>query len=559
MFTAKCYSVQSETAIIRPKNDIQRESGKRVSILPCFLSGLLCACAGSVSSSSSQEELASQLAQLTTPAGLTNSAATPLTDAPIAGDEPTTEPPKDGTVNGRPVRTTVKLTRYTASAKYDTQVLLNPSTDVIYPGSVLVGSSIEDGSYREVVRGVKNDITLSFGGLNGVAGTGGGQGVISGTINPTLSAFRTFHNQVMLQPLNGASSTYTLQATDASTSDSFDVHFAAGVSYQSPVISASIKGNFDYSKAATTNKYMIRFAQTFYTVDVDQGADNFIYRSFALSDFDGFRPVYVSSIAYGRIAFITLESTESKETIAAGISAILEAPTLAVEASANTSVKAVQSSTNLNITVIGSDKVVTTLAGFKDFLENAGFSSTNTGQIVAYKLRFVDDNSIANVLYNGEYTLRTTSQTTGAWDVTVQAEGILFADTDGSRVSDMVDLMGSLVVDHGSDAYTLWQRPRSNLGIYPDDATAFADLTGETTAARFSASALSDLMRFRTVDVYNFNANTDSILFGPADETFTIERAKNDNDHLVITANRADGLVNRYVQFRVKVVASPVY
>jgi hypothetical protein len=508
-----------------------------------------------------QEDLAAQLLKLTTPAGLTSGAASPLAEEPAAASEPTTEPPTETVENGRPVRTTITLTRYTASAKYDTQLLLNPSTDVIYPGSVLVGSSIEDGSYREVTRGVKNDLTVSYGGLNGVSGKDGKPGVVSGTIQPSLSAFRTFHNQVMSQTLNGSSSTYALQVTDASTSDSFDVHFAAGVSFKAPAVSASIKANFDYTKKSAKNKYMIRFAQTFYTVDIDHGSNNFLYRSYELDQFQGYRPVYVSSVAYGRLAFITLESTERKETIAAGIGAIIKAPSLAldVSASADTAVQAIRNSSNLNITVIGSNQVVTTLAGLKDFIENGGFSAANTGQIVSYKLRFVDNNAVANVVYNGEYTLRSTSQTTGAWDVAVQADGILFADTDGSRKKDMVDLMGRLVLHYGADEYTLWQRPRSGLGIYPDDALSFTDIAGETEEKQFTASSLSDALTFKTVDVYDYNDNNKSVLYGPADESFTIQRARTDDNHVVITAHRGDGQANKYVQFRVRVEAKPSY
>jgi len=79
-------------------------------------------------------------------------------------------------VNGRPVRTSVTLTRYAVAAKYDTQVLLKPVDRRHLPRLCPVGSSIEDGSYREVLRGEKADITVSYGGLNGVVDTGGGPG-----------------------------------------------------------------------------------------------------------------------------------------------------------------------------------------------------------------------------------------------------------------------------------------------------------------------------------------------------------------------------------------------
>ncbi|MCD1655907.1 thiol-activated cytolysin family protein [Treponema zuelzerae] len=408
--------------------------------------------------------LAALLAKLETPKNLTNSAATPI-KSEEEKDEAKTERSATKIVNGVPIQYETTTKKFKASATYDTQVLLNPSTDVIYPGSVIVGSSIDDGSYQEVVRGRKNEIMVSYGGLNGVTTEGGKDGVVSGKIYPSLSEFRKFHNQIINQTFKGANSTYTMVASDISSEDSFNVFFSAGVSYESPSISASVKASLDYTKETTKKKYMISFAQTYYTVDIDQGVESFLYSDFNLDDFKGVRPVYVSSIAYGRLGYITLESEASLESIKAGVEAILQTPSLAVNANAGTEIKSVQNSNNLNVTVIGSPTVVKSLEDFADFLTNGGFSSESTGQIVSYKLRFVDDNSIANIVFNGEYTLRSVKPIMGKYKVDAQLTGISCGKAGDP--DDDADLSGALTLSYNGTDHDLWKTGAHNLWYIP--------------------------------------------------------------------------------------------
>ncbi len=42
------------------------------------------------------------------------------------------------------------ISYYSAAAGYDEQIVLNPQTDVIYPGALIKGESILDGSYLPI-------------------------------------------------------------------------------------------------------------------------------------------------------------------------------------------------------------------------------------------------------------------------------------------------------------------------------------------------------------------------------------------------------------------------
>jgi len=394
---------------------------------------------GTDTSTDEINKLRVELEALKAPSGLTNAAAAPV-DATQTGT-PTTE---QGCSSGSQALATVNysLQKYSASAVFDTQTLLNPSTDVIYPGSVLIGSSIADGSYVEVVKGAKKDLTVSYGGLNAVT-KGGTTGTVSGTFYPTLSGFRELHNKIIGQDFSGANSTFTLNVADVTTESSFDFHMGADVTYKSLGVSAGVKANFDYTKTTEQHKYLIRFAQTYFTVDVDQGADSFLYADFDIDDFNGYRPVYVSSLAYGRLGYITLESSASSEDIQASINALFSGVSWDVDAGATTSYSSLENSSNINITVIGSNTTFASLQDFQQWIKEGGFSSTSTGQVVAYKLRFVHDNSIANTVFNGEYTTRQAVSNPVAFSgVTAQLTGIEYACTDEGNTA---ELSGSIV------------------------------------------------------------------------------------------------------------------
>lgn len=444
-------------------------------------------------SASDAKAMAAALSGLKNPDSLTNAAPTPMRETPEGTATVESTSCDLDVQKGVPALTTSSLQKYKVSATYDTQVLLNPSTDVIYPGSVLVGSSIDDGSYVEVVKGMKDDITVSYGGLNGVTANDG-PGRISGTIYPSLSGFRQLHNDIMSQSFRGANSTYTLEVVEVSTESSFDVRFGADVSYKAPTISASVKANFDYASKSNLHKYMIRFAQTYYTVDVDQGRGAFLYKDFEIADFKGFRPVYVSSIAYGRLAFITLESSESQQNIEAAMNVFFSGMSVTVDAGASLAMETIQKSSNLNITVIGSDTVVGSLDKFKAWLESSGFSSTNTGQIVAYKLRYVDDNSVANTIFNGEYTVRSTqSGGAGHVDVTAQITRITYGDDDAG---DTAELYGRVDVDCGNGgSYALFQysesSPLENINLKGTPTDWLGPLSSFKVASSMSSLTLS--------------------------------------------------------------------
>ncbi len=419
------------------------------------------------------QKLMEQLAALKSPKGI-DSEAKPATlkEAPVS--EATEESRVAGTTtDGAPVTYVTTKQKFKASAAFDQQILLNPSTDVIYPGSVLLGHTIASGTYQEVTKGAKRPITISYD-LTNIKNSNGKSGKVTGTIVPSLSNYRTLHSKITNQNLGKISTTYSFEATEVYSEADFGVKFNFGVGFNSGVVETNIKSGFEFSKGSKKRKYMVKFMETFYTVDVDQGNGTFLYESFNINDFKGYRPVYVSSIAYGRLAYLTIESDQSWNSIKSNLEAEVDAKVYGkYNADLSTENNKKEGTDKINVTIIGGDSgnIVTDLPGFMEALKTGGFSASNTGKIIAYKLRFVDDNAVANTVYNDEYTLtRTVEQIGKGIETSFTLYKIKTNANDGNGKT--LELYGNLEMTDGKTTNSFWSLPRSARKKYSERGEA---------------------------------------------------------------------------------------
>lgn len=407
--------------------------------------------------------MSDQLAGLKNPEGLDDNARPQkLKETSVAGTKQ--ESKEQGkTIDGSPVTYITTTERFKASAAFDQQILLNPGTDVIYPGSVLLGHTIASGTYKEITKGKKNSINLSYD-LTNIKNEQGKSGKVTGNITPSLSNYRNLHNEITGQNLGKASTTYSFEETTVYSESDFNVKFNFGVGFNSGVVETKVKTGFDFGKGSKKYKYMVKFMETFYTVDVDQGKDTFIYESFDIKDFQGYRPVYVASVAYGRLAYLTIESDETWDKIKADLDVAVDASMYGqYDAKFESSVNNLKKNSKINITVIGGSTVAVNLDGFLNMLKTDGFSRNNPGKIIAYKLRFVDDNSIANTVYNDEYTLTKTVEQPGKGiDVTFTLYRIKTNANDGAGKA--MELFGNLEIadDISKNKKSLWSYSKSS-------------------------------------------------------------------------------------------------
>lgn len=420
--------------------------------------------------------LAEQLNSLKQPEKLdTNAKAVKLTETPLSKAVELSKT-TGKTVAGVPVIYITTTQKFKASAAFDQQILLNPSVDVIYPGSVLLGHTIASGTYKEVTKGTKNPITVSYD-LTNIKNDKGQVGKVTGEMVPSLSNYRKLHNQIMGQQIGKASTIYSFEETTVYSESDFGIKFNFGVGFNTGVVETKISTGFDFGKGAKKHKYMIKFMETFYTVDVNQGKDTFLYKNFNISDFQGYRPVYVASIAYGRLAYLTIESDESWDKIKADLDVAVDASIYGkYDAKIESTVNNLTKNNKINITVIGGSTVAISLESFLKELTNGSFSKDNPGKIIAYKLRFVDDNTIANTVYNDEYTVTKTSEQMGKGiDTTFTLYKIKTNANDGAGSS--LELYGNVEIKEGSTVKSLWSPTRAARKKYKERGEAKENAT----------------------------------------------------------------------------------
>jgi len=404
--------------------------------------------------------LADKLYDLEDPAGIDSDAKPSKLKETALTDVKEESKVQGKSVDGRPVTYVTTTQKFKASAAFDQQILLNPGTDVIYPGSVLLGNTIASGTYKEVTKGKKNSITLSYD-LTNIKDDKGKSGKVTGKLTPSLSSYRKLHNEIMGQKLGKASTTYSFKETTVYSESDFNIKFNFGVGFNSGVVETKVKTGFDFGKGTKKNKYMVKFMETFYTVDVDQGKDTFLYENFDIKDFQGYRPVYVASVAYGRLAYLTIESDETWDKIKADLDVAVDASMYGqYDAQFETSVNNLKKNSKINITVIGGSTVAVNLDGFLKMLKTDSFSKNNPGKVIAYKLRFVDDNSIANTVYNDEYTVTKTVEQLGKGIATTfTLYKIKLNANDGAGGA--MEIYGNLELSDGVTSKSLWSYSRS--------------------------------------------------------------------------------------------------
>lgn len=445
--------------------------------------------------STDSTSMKAQLAKLENPSSLSTGKAT----GEIKKEEGTEDVSDDSAdkkknSEGLPITTVTKTKKVKLSGSYDESYLLNPSTDIIYPGSVIQGDSIDKGTYIPVSKGEKNEVTVSFQNLTGVKDKDGNNGKVTGKIIPTLSNYQTLHTEIMNQTIGGASGTVTFSSEKVTTKEELSFAVSANAAYNSASFKVSAGVGTKTDTGEETYTYLVKFAQTFYTVNLDLGDIGFLYKNIDMNDIGSKKPVYVSSIAYGRLGYLTVTTSKKWDTIDADLNTCISSVKADASVSASTMISNSTSNANIQITTVGFTGSNVTVDDFFRAISNDGFSSTNAGQIVAYKLRFVDTNEVANTVFNGEYTIVKTEFVTGKINFNFNK---IECDHQESDAGSSSELFGSILLDNK----VMWERPNSNCEIIDNNSREkLSNVTNVTITKTSSTESITPKITFREDD-----------------------------------------------------------
>jgi len=300
------------------------------------------------------------------------------------------------------------LTRYKIATGFDTHILLDPTSDVIWPGGLLDGNTIRTGSYVPIV--TKNrPLTISIS-LENIWGKKSRL-----VEDAKLSTVRDAVGEILAQNVNGSTpAKVSFTITEVHSEEQLKV--ALGAHYNGNI--STIKSHFDFSDSTIKSRVIVQFVQVYYTIDIDSPVmpSSFFSEQADWSQLQakmsGTSPVYVSTVKYGRLALFSFESTADINELKMAINYSFNA---VVSGGVDVSVTNINilNSTTIKATILGGDGAaaagsVNGFNGLKNYLTTGGNYNWNSpGAPIGYKLRYLANNAIAEIVLAGEYTVVT--------------------------------------------------------------------------------------------------------------------------------------------------------
>ncbi|WP_299537056.1 thiol-activated cytolysin family protein [Ulvibacterium sp.] len=317
--------------------------------------------------------------------------------------------------------TECKIKDYNLESNFDDVAILRPTNGVIFPGALVIGNDgMLDGAPDPLTLD-RSAVTLSID-LPGI----GDQGTIvvedptNSSVQSSIDNALEWWNANAYQEgyVNAANSSY--QATTSYSSKQFSLDVGLNVEWAS----GSLASQFEFESNRTERTAAIVFKQVFYTVTMDtpsSAASVFapaVTKEQAEAAFDSDTPpAYVSSVSYGRVIMVRMQTTEEDTSIE--LDAVLEyAGGYRAAGSLESKYDEILKNSSVTVVTIGGNAEAASEAisladintGFGALNSvitggNAVYSRNNPGVPIAYTIRYLKDNTLAKMGYTTDYTV----------------------------------------------------------------------------------------------------------------------------------------------------------
>lgn len=333
--------------------------------------------------------------------------------------------------------------------------------DVLWPGSLLRGDSVYSGRLTPIVLG-RAPLTFS------VSLESLGSGQRSATMqSPSLSSYRDAIGSILAQQLSGSTpARISAEVEEISSEEQLSV--ALGASVNAPLV-ATVKAGFNFNDSTKRSRYMVKFFQLYYTVDVDPPAlpHEFFAAGVTASDVAQFLgaenpPVYVSSIGYGRQVLFTFESELSKQEVAAALDFVYKGGA-EIGGSVSLTHQEVLSHTHTTAFILGGDAgeaAAVSIGSYEElaeFVKHGGnYSKDSPGAAIAYKLSYVRDHTPVQISYSSDYQQHTCTRVSQKLHVVFEKLNVVNA---GGDLGGDLEVYGTVSAVGANGTYTLASWP----------------------------------------------------------------------------------------------------
>jgi thiol-activated cytolysin len=359
--------------------------------------------------------------------------------------------------------------------QYDKVVAYSANSDSLWSGSLLRGDSVYSGLFTQTVFDRK-PMAISVS-LENIAG--GKSAVME---SPSLSSFRDTLSSILDSEITGATpANIYSEIEQVHTQEQLTLALGAEVSGLGS--SFGISSSFNWNDETVHSRYLVRYTQSYYTVDVDAPSnasavfgDGVTLQEVQDKFGDGNPPLYVSSITYGRMVVFTFESDYSAQELGAALEFVYSG---GVDVSGNVSVtyKDIVSSSKITAYILGGSggeaaRTIDSYEALMDFIKEGGnYTKDSPGAPIAYKLNYLRDNEPARLSYTTDYQVKDCARVsqkvaTRLVNITVERAG---GDPNAN-----LELFGQIWVE-AENGVTLFDKDSDNYVTLGDGETWPAD------------------------------------------------------------------------------------
>ena len=286
-------------------------------------------------------------------------------------------------------------------------IINEANLDVIYPGSILRGSSFMNATYDPLVlKSTFKPVTLSMS-LRGDLS-------VSANILPIYSEINNASNILVnknknLIDYNAIPTYYEYQSDEITTEESFKKALDAHLNVN--VLGGLLKANFGYTQSSSSTNtklyVMVKVRQRLYSMTIDPKYNtDWIDGDINTNNFGTHEPVYVSNVDYGRVAYILIETAKDETynnlMVKAAVSVALKVGDVGVDVSYSEEFKKLFAQNKIKVMIVGGPidlgGKVNDYNSFVKFIQAPTSSDlVSSSAPISYKIRRLKDNTEVEV------------------------------------------------------------------------------------------------------------------------------------------------------------------
>lgn len=366
-------------------------------------------------------------------------------DPPSRVEGPPGEPRREGDYQCtvRPV---------TETRQHEKLVALAANSEAMWPGALVRGDSVGSGLFTQIVRPrAPATISVSLENLDGRRSA-----VME---KPSLSSFREALAGILAQEVTGATAANLYAEIEAIHSEG-QLAMALGASVSVTGLPAQLAASFDFSDEQVKSRYLVKYIQSYYTVDLDQprSPSDVFTPEVATDDLEdvmgaGNPPLYVSSVTFGRVVLFTFESEYSNTELGSALEFVYSGGA-DVSGDVSVSYRDIVSRSKVTAYILGGSggEAARSLGSYEElmaFIGNGGdYSRMSPGAPIAYKLAYLADNEPARLSFTDDYEQSECERVSQKVlvqlkNIRVVSAGDEFGEGDGLEVYGAVQASGS--------------------------------------------------------------------------------------------------------------------